>query len=228
MPHTRTSTPCSSSSARSAASMSPARWPPRSGRWPAHRYDVFAGEQRDGRPRRQLMHRADHPAASRASRRTTGSPACSSAACLHQPLVGEPGQRIAHRRPRQSEPLGELCVPHRLRERCPRARWRRGSLRTPCRATTSVARAVGFHTDMLDISFGTSKTRVGSPASSIESTLTCRALTMACQRPTVRKNWRMSLTRRSGTLCAAKCPPWSYVVQRTMFWWSRSANRRIP
>ena len=51
---------------------------------------------------------------------------------------------------------------------------------------------------------------------------------VAGQRPTVRKNSRMSLTRRSGALCAEKCPPWSYVVQRTMFRWSRSANRRIP
>src|SRR5262245_10476029 len=38
----------------------------------------------------------------------------------------------------------------------------------------------------------------------------------------------MSSTKRSGALCAAKWPPWSYIVQRTMLLWSRSANRRMP
>ena len=38
----------------------------------------------------------------------------------------------------------------------------------------------------------------------------------ACQR-SGSKNDRMSPTRRSGALCAVKCPPWSKVDQRTMF-----------
>ena len=38
----------------------------------------------------------------------------------------------------------------------------------------------------------------------------------------------MSPMSSSGALCAAKCPPRSNIVQRTMLAWSRSANRRIP
>ena len=43
----------------------------------------------------------------------------------------------------------------------------------------------------------------------------------------LRKNWRMSLTRRSGASWAAQWLPRSYSLQETMLVWSRSAKRRI-